>query len=118
MRLCRRAFSPTLARRRMIFRFAAARAALLPAAGFLVHGCPRPAFGFALRRAALLVTFLDVLGLAFLLVRVTRLVASWHDGASDQCGSRLFSLAARWRSDMHGERPTSFHNARIHDWGT
>jgi hypothetical protein len=45
---------------------AAARAALLAAAALLVDGRPRPALGFLLLHPALLVAFLDVLGLAFL----------------------------------------------------
>src|SRR5205085_8111420 len=57
---------------------AAARAALLAATAFLVYGCPGASFGFLRGNAPILVTFLDVPGLAFLLAGVTRLVATWH----------------------------------------
>jgi len=46
---------------------AAAGTALVAAAGFLVDGRPRAPLGFLLADAALLVTFLDMFGLAFLL---------------------------------------------------
>src|SRR4051812_37831866 len=42
---------------------------LLAATTFLVHRGPRTAFGLLLRRAAIFVAFLDVLGLALLLGR-------------------------------------------------
>src|SRR3954470_18311699 len=54
----------------VVFGFAAAAAGFLAAVGFLVHGGPCAAFGFLLRRAAFLVAFLDVLGLAFLFAGV------------------------------------------------
>jgi hypothetical protein len=47
--------------------------------GFLVDGCPGAAFGLALRNAALLISFLDIHGLALLLVGVAGLVAAGHD---------------------------------------
>nr|WP_197446428.1 hypothetical protein [Tautonia plasticadhaerens] len=51
---------------------------LPPAAGFLVDRRPGPTLGLLHRDAALLVSFRDVLGLAFLRVRVFRIVAAWH----------------------------------------
>jgi hypothetical protein len=50
-----------------------------PAVVLLVDGRPRPALGLAVRDAAPLVALLDVLGLALLLARITRLVAARHD---------------------------------------
>jgi hypothetical protein len=52
----------------MIFFGPAAGAALLPAVRFLVHGRPSAPFGLVLRNASVFVAFLDVLGLALLLV--------------------------------------------------
>src|SRR5688500_11120754 len=72
------ALSAALAGRGAVFLLAPARAALLAAASFLVDGGPGAAFGFLSFDATLLVTLLDVLGLALLLAAVTRLVAAWH----------------------------------------
>jgi hypothetical protein len=58
---------------------AAARTALVAAAGLAVDRRPRAPFGFLLADAALLVAFLDVLGLALLLVGVSRFVSTRHD---------------------------------------
>ena len=65
----RRALPPLL-RRAGVHGLAAARAALLAAAGFLVHRGPGAPLGLVRGDAALLVAFLDVLGLPFLLVGV------------------------------------------------
>jgi len=46
----------------MVFRGTSPRTASLAAVGFLIHGGPRPPFGFVLRNAALFVAFLDILG--------------------------------------------------------
>jgi hypothetical protein len=54
----------------VIFRLAPAGAALLAAVGFLVHRRPGAPRGLSIRDPALLVAFLDMLGLAFLLVGV------------------------------------------------
>src|SRR6266481_8138579 len=58
---------------------AAARAALVAAAGLLVDGRPCAPLGFLPADAAMLVAFLDVFGLAFLLVGVAGFVAARHD---------------------------------------
>jgi hypothetical protein len=66
----------------MIFRFSVSTAAGLFAAFVdFIHRRPRAALGLFLRQAALFVAFLDVLGLAFLLVGVLRFVASGHAGS-------------------------------------
>src|ERR1700733_12545958 len=62
----------------MVFRLATTASALLAAASFLVHGGPGTPLSFVLRNAATLVTFLDVLGLSFLLLDVSRFVATGH----------------------------------------
>jgi len=72
------AFLSALAAGRVVFGFPAPTARFLSAVRFLVHRRPGAAFGFLLGGTALLVPFLDVLGLAFLLVRVTRFVSSRH----------------------------------------
>jgi hypothetical protein len=64
----------------MVFRFSVSPAAGLFAAFVdLVDGRPGPAFGLAAREAALLITFLDVLGLTFFLVGIFRFVAAGHE---------------------------------------
>src|SRR4029077_7979791 len=65
---------------RMVFFRAATGPALLPAVGLFVYGRPGAPFGLLLRNAAVLIAFLDVFGLAFLLVGVTRFVAAGHRG--------------------------------------
>src|SRR5690606_26285510 len=65
----------------VVLRLSATGAGLLAAVGLAVHGGPGAAFRLALGDAALLVAFLDVFGLSLLLVRVGRLVATWHDDA-------------------------------------
>src|SRR5690242_12643703 len=67
-----------LAAGRVAFRVPPPGPRLLPAAALLVHRGPRPPLGLGLRDPAVFVALLDVLGLAFLLARVTRLVAAWH----------------------------------------
>src|ERR1700756_4520988 len=62
----------------MVFFRPATGAALVPAVGFFVHSRPGAPFGLLLRNAAVLVAFLDVLGLALLLLSVTGLVAAGH----------------------------------------
>jgi hypothetical protein len=44
----------------------------------LVDGGPCPALGLLFGHAAMFVALLDMLGLALLLARVTRLVTAWH----------------------------------------
>src|SRR5437764_4989761 len=68
----------TLLRGRLVLLLAAARTALLAATRRLVDRGPRATLGLLLRRAALLVALLDVLGLSLLLRRVTALVSLWH----------------------------------------
>src|ERR1700737_4602385 len=65
---------------------AAARAALVAAAGFLVDRRPRAPFGFLLADAAMLVSFLDVFGLTFLFVGIAGFVAARHDRLPQRCG--------------------------------
>ena len=62
-----------LSGRGMVFRLAAAAATLLAAASLLVHGSPCTPLGFALGYAAMLVPLLNMLGLSFLLVRISGL---------------------------------------------
>jgi hypothetical protein len=44
----------------------------------LVHGGPSSALGLFVRNTSALIPFLDVLGFAFLLVAVARLITAWH----------------------------------------
>src|SRR5579863_608456 len=75
----RAALPPALVCCGMAGRLAAPRpAGALPAAVVLVHRRPGATFGFLLRNAAVLITFLDMLCLALLLPGVFRLVAAWH----------------------------------------
>src|ERR1700682_2258102 len=78
--LCAGAAATALARRREILALAAAGAAFLAAACFLIHGCPCAARGFPAPDAAPHVTSLDVSGLALLLVRVFRFASTGHGG--------------------------------------
>jgi len=55
-----------------------AAAGFFPTAMNLVDRRPGSPLGFVLRHAALLVTFLYVLGLSFFLVCVFRFVSAWH----------------------------------------
>src|SRR5690606_5884684 len=66
--LARPALPAALARRGMAFLLAAARARFLAAARFLVHRRPGAAFGLLVARPAFFIAFLDMLGLALLLV--------------------------------------------------
>src|SRR5262249_55967226 len=59
-------------------RLAAPAAGFIAAAGLLLDRCPGPADGRLLGHAALLIAFLDMLGLALLLVGVAALVAARH----------------------------------------
>src|SRR5687768_16732948 len=67
---------------------AAARAGQIAAARFLVDGRPGAPFGVRLGNALLLIAFLDVLGLALLLVGVGALVAAGHGSISRICPQR------------------------------
>jgi hypothetical protein len=62
----------------MIFLSPSSGATLLAAVGLLVHGRPGTPLGFLFGNAAMLVAFLDVLGLALLLICITGLIAAWH----------------------------------------
>src|SRR5712671_6952097 len=77
---------------------AAAGAALVAAAGLLVDGCPCAPLGFRLAEAAFLIAFLDVFGLALLLVGVAGLVSARHGRLPWM--ARLPNLATR--SDAPG----------------
>src|ERR1700730_2152282 len=77
-RRCASAQLPALARRRVVFGLAAPGPALLAAMRLLVDGRPGAPRGLPCRDSTLLVAFLDVLGLAFLLVGVARFVAARH----------------------------------------
>src|SRR3954469_5961051 len=82
---------------------AAARAALVAAAGFLVDGRPGAPLGFLRADAALLVAFLDMLGLAFLLVGVARFVTAGH--AASPSLLRLLKSNARRARGFRWEWP-------------
>ena len=60
------------------YALAASGAALLAAAILLVDGSPGPPLGFLLGRAPALVGFLDMLGLALLLVRIGGFITAGH----------------------------------------
>src|SRR6266436_1996847 len=81
---------------------AAAGAALVAAAGLLVDGCPCAPLGFLLADAAFLVPFLDVFGLALLLVAVAGFIAARHGCLPFM--ARLPNLATR--GDAPGFRQT------------
>src|SRR5687768_4623483 len=68
----------TLSRRSFVDFFAAARAAFLSAFIHFVDGGPRAAFRFIFVYPAFFVTFLNVLGFAFLFAGVTGFASSWH----------------------------------------
>ena len=53
--------------------------AFFAAPGRLVHRGPGPSGRFVFRKAAMLITFLDVLGLAFLFFGIFRFISAWHD---------------------------------------
>src|SRR5690606_18831776 len=65
----------------------APRARLVAAARFLVHRRPGVALSLLFRRAALLVAFGDMLGLALLLVGVLVIVSAWHGLSPSSVGS-------------------------------
>src|SRR5262245_35728829 len=67
-----------LATGRTVFSLAAPAPRFLTAASLRVDGRPGPPLGLLLCDAALFVAFFNVLGPTLLLVRVTRLVATWH----------------------------------------
>src|SRR5436190_18260796 len=63
----------------MIFRRPVSTTArFLAAMRRFVDGCPGSALGFVRRYAAVLVAFLDVVGLSFLFVGVLRFITAWH----------------------------------------
>src|SRR5262249_7350350 len=66
---------------------AAPRTALVAAAGFLVHRRPSAPLGFLFPDAPLLVTLLDMFGLAFLLVGIAGFVAARHDRLPGSMGA-------------------------------
>jgi hypothetical protein len=74
--------SPTLVaaflRGSLIHLLAPARTALLATAGHFVHRSPGTPLRLFFRYTVLLVSFLDVLGLAFLFCSIFGLVSSWH----------------------------------------
>src|SRR5690606_30445254 len=76
--LRRAALATTLAAGGVAFLAAAARAGLLAAARFLVHRRPGAALGLLVADAAILIAFLDMFGLALLLVGIAALVAAGH----------------------------------------
>jgi hypothetical protein len=63
-------FAAALLGEGMVFSFASAGAGLLAATTLLVDGGPSKTLGFFLGNATIFVAFLDVLGLAFLLVGI------------------------------------------------
>ena len=69
---------PAFARRSVILLGPAAGAALPTAVRLLVYRRPGASFRFLVVDAAALIAFLDVFGLALLLVRVTRFVSPGH----------------------------------------
>lgn len=70
------AFTPAFAPASRARFLAATRTAFLAALIFLVHGRPRPAFGFLLRNVTLFVALFNVFRLSFLSVGIARLVSS------------------------------------------
>jgi hypothetical protein len=62
-------------------RLAKAGTAFLSASGFLVDRCPRPALRFLFGNAPVFVAFGNMIGLAYLLAGVARLVTAWHGEA-------------------------------------
>jgi hypothetical protein len=81
----------------MIFRLASAGTGLLSAAGFFVHGRPRPALGLVLRDTAILIAILNMFGLTFLFVGVTRLISAWH----------VLNLSRLWMRGLFSDYRTS-----------
>jgi hypothetical protein len=76
---------------------AAAGAAFVAAAGFLVDGGPGAPLGFLPADAAAFVALLDVFGLAFLLVGIAGFVAARHDRLPWRCGCESATRAGRAR---------------------
>src|SRR5437868_5052932 len=76
----------------VVLRLAAAGARLLAAPGLLVHRRPGARLGLVVGHAAGLVALLDVLGLAFLLVRIGRLVTAGHGALREWKAPSLQSL--------------------------
>src|SRR5437764_849866 len=63
----------------MIFRLPVSTTArFVSAMRCFVDGCPGSALGFVCWYAAVLVAFLDMVGLSFLLVGVLRFITAWH----------------------------------------
>jgi len=70
--------TPAFSDRRLVLLFATPAPAFLATARDLVHGRPRSALGFVFADTPLFVAFLDMLRLAFLLLRVRSLASSRH----------------------------------------
>lgn len=68
----------TLAGRRFIDRFPAARTAFLPTTRHFIDRRPRALFGLPGFHAAIFISFLDMFRLPFLLARITGFIALWH----------------------------------------
>ncbi len=79
LRLGASADSPAFTRRCLVCFLAAPRAALFAATGFFVHRGPSAAFHFFRSHTSVIVTFLNVLGLAFLFRCVTGFISPWHN---------------------------------------
>src|SRR5688500_17807824 len=89
--------------------FLAARTSLLSSSVLLIDCCSSAAFGFVVRKPSFILFFLDVLGLALLLIGVFVLVTSRHNvyplkrsrrpGPYSAGGpaKRLFSLYRKYR---------------------
>jgi len=65
----------------------------LPPRSLLVGRRPGAPLGFLPADAAILVSFLDVFGLAFLFAAIAGFIAAWHGGLPQRCG--LPNLATR-----------------------
>src|SRR5688500_16459050 len=81
----------------MAGRLAAARAGFFATTIILVDGSPGAPLCFLLRHTFLLITFLDMVGLAFLLVRIGGLITSWHK-------TSLFDLRSPQRNCCGGQQ--------------
>src|SRR4051812_16350113 len=73
------AFAAAFFHRRVIFGFAAARAALLSAVPHFIDRRPRSALSFLIGNSSVLIAFFNVFGHALLFVCVTALIASRHN---------------------------------------
>src|SRR4029078_7113513 len=73
------AFAAAFSHRRMVVGFAAARSALFAAVVDLINSRPCSAFCFFLGYPAFFISFLDIFRHPFLFVRITALIAPWHN---------------------------------------